>query len=92
MSNGVATLSANNNNDLTGWTVGAGLEWMLNPRWSVKAEYLYYDLSVKNNSWNVSTSTGNFENSWRWFDNDLTVNTVKLGLNYHLASGYSSLK
>ena len=90
--NGVATLSANNSNDLTGWTVGAGLEWMLNPRWSVKAEYLYYDFGVKNNSWNVNTSTGNFENSWRWFNNDLTVNTVKLGLNYHLAGGYSSLK
>jgi opacity protein-like surface antigen len=25
---GVATLSADNSNDLTGWTVGAGLEWM----------------------------------------------------------------
>lgn len=28
----------------TGWTVGAGLEWALIPGWSVKAEYLYYDL------------------------------------------------
>ena len=26
---------------LTGWTVGAGVEWMFMPRWSVKAEYLY---------------------------------------------------
>ncbi len=31
-------------NILVGWTVGGGLEWMFAPRWSVKAEYLYYDL------------------------------------------------
>jgi len=27
-----------------GWTVGGGLEWMFNPNWSAKVEYLYYDL------------------------------------------------
>ena len=27
-----------------GWTAGGGLEWMVSPNWSVKAEYLYYDL------------------------------------------------
>jgi outer membrane immunogenic protein len=25
----------------TGWTLGAGVEWMFMPRWSLKAEYLY---------------------------------------------------
>ena len=90
--NGVNTLSASNGSDLTGWTVGAGLEWMLNPRWSVKAEYLYYDFGVNNNSWNVNTAIGNFENNWRWFNNDLTVSTVKLGLNYHVISCYTELK
>lgn len=29
---------------LTGWTVGGGLEQMIGSNWSVKAEYLYYDL------------------------------------------------
>jgi opacity protein-like surface antigen len=29
---------------LTGWTVGGGFEWMFLPRWSLKAEYLYYAL------------------------------------------------
>jgi outer membrane immunogenic protein len=28
----------------TGWTIGAGLEWMFAPNWTVKGEYLYYDL------------------------------------------------
>jgi outer membrane immunogenic protein len=28
----------------TGWTAGGGFEWMLDPHWSAKVEYLYYDL------------------------------------------------
>lgn len=28
----------------TGWTMGGGFEWALAPNWSLKAEYLYYDL------------------------------------------------
>jgi len=31
-----------------GWTVGAGLEFAVAPRWSVKAEYLYVDLGSLN--------------------------------------------
>ena len=31
-----------------GWSAGAGVEWMFNPKWSVKAEYLYYDLGTAN--------------------------------------------
>jgi len=29
-----------------GWTAGGGLEWMFAPQWSVKGEYLYYDLGT----------------------------------------------
>jgi outer membrane immunogenic protein len=29
-----------------GWTVGGGLEYMFAPNWTVKAEYLYYDLGT----------------------------------------------
>jgi outer membrane immunogenic protein len=29
-----------------GWTAGAGLEWMIAPHWTVKAEYLYVDLGT----------------------------------------------
>jgi outer membrane immunogenic protein len=31
-------------NTEVGWSAGAGFEWMFLPNWSVKAEYLYYDL------------------------------------------------
>ncbi len=30
---------------LTGWTAGAGIEWMFLPHWSLKAEYLYRSFS-----------------------------------------------
>jgi outer membrane immunogenic protein len=29
-----------------GWTAGGGVEWMLANNWSVKADYLYYDLGT----------------------------------------------
>lgn len=92
--NGVPVAGFNgwdNNNTLTGWTIGGGVEWMLNPNWSVKVEYLYYDFGLNDNSWSA-TYNGAYYNSWRLFDHDLTVNTVKLGLNYHLTSGYVPLK
>src|SRR5437588_10363029 len=31
-----------------GWTGGGGIEWMFMPHWSVKAEYLFYDLGRVN--------------------------------------------
>jgi outer membrane immunogenic protein len=34
----------NANSTSTGWTVGGGAEWMFAPHWTVKGEYLYYDL------------------------------------------------
>jgi outer membrane immunogenic protein len=30
----------------TGWTAGAGMEWMFARNWSAKVEYLYYDLGI----------------------------------------------
>ncbi len=29
---------------LAGWTAGGGAEWLFSPNWSLKVEYLYYDL------------------------------------------------
>lgn len=34
----------NYSNTLFGWTVGGNIEWMLHSNWSVKVEYLYYNL------------------------------------------------
>jgi len=53
----------------TGWTIGAGLEWMFVPRWSLKAEYLYrrFDSTTV-----LSIPTGS-----------LALNSGQFGINYH---------
>lgn len=80
--------SRSNSDNLTGYTVGGGVEWMLNPNWTMKVEYLYFDFGNDDKNWNV----GDGINAWRLADKDLTVNTVKLGFNYHLTNNYVPLK
>ncbi len=72
------------------------MEWLLNPNWSVKIEYLHFDFSNNNRTWNPGISydggtTYSYDNCWR-FDKDITVDTVKLGINYHLTSYAAPLK
>ena len=56
----------------TGWTLGGGLEYGMGNGWSVKAEYLYYDLGdhsyVVDNALVVNA--------------DVTIHTGKVGLNF----------
>jgi outer membrane immunogenic protein len=62
-----------------GWTLGAGAEWKFAPHWSVKAEYLFVELSQFNN-----TSTNNLD-SLAAIDHThhLRENLVRAGLNFH---------
>jgi len=76
-----------------GWTLGAGFEWMFAPSFSVKAEYLYYDLGsvtyVLGSSGAVALP-GFVGAGSQWFTNASTVSTrysgniLRVGLNYHL--------
>jgi outer membrane immunogenic protein len=73
-----------------GWTAGGGLEWMFIPQWSVKAEYLYYDLgSVTYNGLLVDAFTKPNPAAPAFFTNNVQTTTrfngniVRLGLNYH---------
>jgi outer membrane immunogenic protein len=74
------------NSALDGWTVGGGIEYMWSPSWSVKAEYLYFDFGRNHTDW---IDPAGFD--WR-FDHDLTVNSFKVGLNYHFGNVYTPLK
>jgi len=40
---GVPVAFTTTGNEKSGWTVGAGLEYMFAPNWSAKAEYQYYN-------------------------------------------------
>jgi outer membrane immunogenic protein len=72
-----------------GWTVGGGAELMFTPNWSLKVEYLYYDLGNATwaNSPNSSFDTEvprtiigtNISTSTTRF----TGNIIRVGLNYH---------
>ena len=56
-----------------GWTAGGGIEYLWNPAWSVKLEYQFFDFGT--NTSVIDTYA---------FDNRLEINTVKVGINYHL--------
>jgi outer membrane immunogenic protein len=39
-------MSGSTTGNQSGWTAGGGVEWKFAPNWSVKAEYLHYDLGT----------------------------------------------
>jgi outer membrane immunogenic protein len=75
----------------TGWTVGGGFEWMFAPQWSVKAEYLYYDLGSRDFSFpftvhdNDSLRNATFVSSGNF---DIKGSIARVGVNYHFGGLY----
>lgn len=82
------TVRASSSENLIGWVVGAGAEWAVAPRWTVKAEWQYLQFD------NVGThfrgtaypdrenpTTGYNQDS---FPGEININTIRLGLNYKL--------
>ena len=81
-----------------GWTAGDGVEWMFIPNWSLKVEYLYYDLGHATwaNSPNSSFQTLASEDlaagtitatNISTSTTRITGNIVRAGLNYHFNLG-----
>jgi outer membrane immunogenic protein len=72
-----------------GWTVGGGGEWMISPKWSIKAEYLYVDLGKQTVAL-ACVNTGicgsppqpapgaSYANDFRFREH-----VARVGLNYH---------
>ncbi|KIZ42914.1 MULTISPECIES: outer membrane protein [Rhodopseudomonas] len=73
-----AAYSTNGNRD-SGYTVGAGLEYMFAPNWSAKVEYQYYKFDDTNFTGGPAGLAGTS------FRND--EHTVKAGLNYRFGWG-----
>jgi outer membrane immunogenic protein len=59
----------------SGWTLGAGVEVMLAPKWSVKAEYLYR--SLEGQTYFAGTVPGGAPIG------TINLNSVQVGVNYH---------
>jgi outer membrane immunogenic protein len=77
-----STNAASASETRAGWTVGGGAEWMIAPKWSVKAEYLYVDLGNTtytsiNNVLNVAPNIATIIH-----DHRLTENIGRVGFNY----------
>lgn len=66
-----------------GWTVGGGVEHLISPDWSVKAEYLYYDLG--RSSLLVSSFAGTPESGTFSHRNDGHI--IRVGINYQFGGG-----
>jgi opacity protein-like surface antigen len=72
----------------TGWTAGAGVEWLFLPRWSLKAEYLYYDLGTSNTAnvgplFYISSAKTGSQFSTAGYTALFNGNVVRAGVNYH---------
>jgi outer membrane immunogenic protein len=74
-----------------GYTIGAGGEWMIASKWSVKAEYLYYDLGTANYGTGISAFDAFTLSNGFGIDSIATStrvrfngNIARIGLNYHL--------
>ncbi len=94
--------SHSSNETATGYVVGGGLEYALSRSISVKVEYQYMDLG----STTLTGGTDGLfvdpfsHGSGKWacistankLEADHTYNTVRVGLNYHLAPAYEPLK
>lgn len=77
-------------NTLVGWTAGGGLEWLVASNWSIKAEYLYYDLgkvtgTVANTFYSTLGGAPSPQSITNYSYNQ-NGNIVRLGLNYHFIS------
>ena len=63
-----------------GWTLGAGVEYALTNNWSVKAEYLYYDLGSTN--YNSTLVAGPGAGVFGTTKAENRGNIVRAGINY----------
>jgi outer membrane immunogenic protein len=74
---GSATIDAHKQELDWGWTAGGGIEYMLNCHWSLKGEYLYYQLDDQS-----FHARDNFGGDFHW-QGDTHGNIARVGVNYH---------
>jgi outer membrane immunogenic protein len=82
-----------------GWTIGGGAEWMFAPNWSLKLEYLYYDLggvTVQGGVNGLVLAAGVLGAPGFWYANAaqgtsrFNGHIARAGVNYHFNWGSSA--
>jgi len=81
------------NQTLAGWTAGGGVEWLFAPNWSLKVEYLYYDLGRQTNGLSPMTHSAfvggvgpfPFTVTDNLASTRFNGNIVRAGLDYHFS-------
>ena len=74
---------------MVGWTAGGGVEWMFLSNWSLKTEYLFYDLGNTgnmffNDAYGYADAAGLFSRiSVTNFSQRANGNIIRAGMNYH---------
>jgi outer membrane immunogenic protein len=61
----------------SGWTAGAGLEYLLAPAWSVKLEYQHFGFGNETSATTINTFCCTYTHK-------VAFDTAQIGLNYHL--------
>lgn len=74
---GTGLLTMRGSETMLGWSLGGGAEWAFDPRWSVKAEYQYFDFGSIDTA-GVSNIPGEFYRQ----SIDVTAHSVRFGVNY----------
>jgi outer membrane immunogenic protein len=72
---GIAGFTVGNSGTFSGWTAGGGLEYKLSPALSAKFEYMHFNFGTQTAT--LTGAAGVFP-----YTNVLTVDSVKMGLNY----------
>lgn len=63
-----------------GWVLGAGLDYHIDPRWSLRAEYLHYDLGAQHYALTAPSASYSA-------DMGLRTDMMRVGLTYTLPAG-----
>ncbi len=73
---------------ITGWTVGAGVEWAFSPSWSIFLEGNYYGLPTRTETFNNAFAVANaFVNPPFTINVKPSFETITFGVNFHFWGG-----
>ena len=75
---GTSVLAGSQSKMQVGYTVGGGLEYALNRNWSIKGEYLFYDLGDQTLTTNAIVGPA----ETAFFNHEASGHIVRAGLNY----------